>query len=65
MLTSSVISRLLKSVEPLQRGRKPRVIVLSPTRELAVQIYDDFVATLDVNTVCRDVTRNIIIWVVA
>jgi len=37
-----VVSRLLKNTDSQERGRAPTVIVLAPTRELAVQIYDDF-----------------------
>lgn len=43
-----IVARLQKSYtgEPT-RGRPPKVIVLAPTRELAVQIYDDFVSVSD------------------
>lgn len=43
-----IVSRLLKNYAGEQiRGRTPKVIVLAPTRELAVQIYDDFVSISD------------------
>ena len=43
-----IVSRLLKNYTGEQiRGRTPKVIVLAPTRELAVQIYDDFVSVSD------------------
>lgn len=43
-----IVSRLLKNYTgEKDRGRPPKVIVLAPTRELAVQIYDDFVSVSD------------------
>lgn len=45
-----IVSRLEKSYTGEQvRGRPTKVIVLAPTRELAVQIYDDFVSVSDTN----------------
>eukprot|EP00116_Pleurobrachia_bachei_P002793 sb/3463055/ len=44
-----VMNRLLKNSEERERGRAPKVICLAPTRELAVQIYDDFVSMVDSN----------------
>jgi len=45
-----IVSRLEKSFTgELTRGRPPKVIVIAPTRELAVQIYDDFVSISDGN----------------
>lgn len=42
-----VITRLIKNEESKERGRAPLVLVLSPTRELAGQIYDDFTSVVD------------------
>jgi ATP-dependent RNA helicase RhlE len=35
-----ILHRLLQNKEPRQRGRSPRVLVLTPTRELAAQVED-------------------------
>ena len=53
--TLPIVSRLLKKFDGNQvRGRPTKVIVLAPTRELAVQIYDDFVSVSDTNKLCVD-----------
>lgn len=45
-----IVARLQKNFTgEHERGRPPKVIVLAPTRELAVQIYDDFVSVTDPN----------------
>ena len=36
-----VLHRLLESVDLTQRNRKPQVLILVPTRELAVQVHDN------------------------
>jgi len=47
-----ILQRLLANDAPRARGRKARVLVLSPTRELAVQIADSF-STYGRNTKLR------------
>ncbi|KAG8552222.1 hypothetical protein GDO81_004442 [Engystomops pustulosus] len=47
-----VIERLLQDKSPLQRGRPPRVLVLTPTRELAIQIQNEIVSISRKLTTC-------------
>lgn len=53
--TLPIVSRLLKKYDGnKERGRPAKVIVLAPTRELAVQIYDDFASIADQSKLCID-----------
>lgn len=44
-----LVSRMLKDGVPQERGRLATVLVMAPTRELAVQINDDFKSVVDAN----------------
>jgi len=44
-----LVSRIMKDGVSEERGRLPTVLVMAPTRELAVQINDDFKSVVDAN----------------